>query len=99
MEYKESDVLLKEDEHDEHDEHDDVQLSSNILDDEEDAFDSLPEAFVDHLDKKSKESPTRFSLEKRRAIEDYLEQRRLREEFDYEFEPEEADKVKVTESE
>ena len=43
---------------------------------------------LDALNKKTKVSPVRFSLEKRRAIEDYLEQRRLREEFDYEFENE-----------
>jgi hypothetical protein len=43
---------------------------------------------LDALNKKTKVSPVRFSLEKRRAIEDYLEQRRLREEFEYEFENE-----------
>jgi hypothetical protein len=86
MEYKESDVLLEEDENDGSDA---AELPPNILDIEDEELDTWPEELaLDALNKKAKASPVRFSLEKRRAIEDYLEQRRLREEFDYEFETE-----------
>ncbi|WP_010598669.1 PA3496 family putative envelope integrity protein [Rickettsiella massiliensis] len=96
MEYEKSDVLLEEDENDPHS---DVELPLNILYDEDDDLDVEELALADDLDKKTKTLPPRFSLEKRRAIEDYLEQRRLREEFDYEFESEVADQNKATESE
>lgn len=86
MEYKETEVLLEEDDSGGDN---DTELSPDILvEDEELDFDSWPEELaLDALNKKTKVAPG-FSLEKRRAIEDYLEQRRLREEFDYEFENE-----------
>ena len=97
MEYKESDVLLEEDNGDGQDEAD---LSPDILDIEDEELDTWPEELaLDALNKKSKVSPVRFSLEKRRAIEDYLEQRRLREEFDYEFDMEAVENNDVTKSE
>lgn len=86
MEYKETDTLLEEDDGDESS---DTELPPDILDIEDEELDTWPEELaLDALNKKTKVSPVRFSLEKRRAIEDYLEQRRLREEFDYEFENE-----------
>jgi hypothetical protein len=85
MEYKESEVLLEEN----NEGGNEATLSPNILDIEDEELDAWPEELaLDELSKKSKTVPVRFSLEKRRAIEDYLEQRRLREEFDYEFEAE-----------
>ncbi len=96
MEYEKSDVLLEEDENDPHN---DVELPLNVLYDEDEDLDVEELALTDDLDKKTKAPPPRFSLEKRRAIEDYLEQRRLREEFDYEFEAEVTDQSKATESE
>lgn len=95
MEYKESEVLVEEDSDDGHNE---AELSPDILDIEDE--DTWPEELaLDALNKKSKISPVRFSLEKRRAIEDYLEQRRLREEFDYELDTEAAENNDVTKSE
>lgn len=96
MEYKETEALLEEDGSDEGS---DPELPPDILDIEDEEFDTWPEELaLDALNKKTKVSPVRFSLEKRRAIEDYLEQRRLREEFEYEFEneslPENADAAK-----
>ncbi len=96
MEYKETEALLEEDGSDEGR---DPELPPDILDIEDEEFDTWPEELaLDALNKKTKVSPVRFSLEKRRAIEDYLEQRRLREEFEYEFEneslPENADAAK-----
>lgn len=86
MEYKETDTLLEEDDGDGSN---DTELPPDILDIEDEELDTWPEELaLDALNKKTKVSPVRFSLEKRRAIEDYLEQRRLREEFDYEFENE-----------
>lgn len=86
MEYKETDALLEEDDGDRSS---DTELPPDILDIEDEELDTWPEELaLDALNKKAKVSPVRFSLEKRRAIEDYLEQRRLREEFDYEFENE-----------
>ena len=86
MEYKETEALLEEDDGGESS---DTELPPNILDIEDEELDTWPEELaLDALNKKAKVSPVRFSLEKRRAIEDYLEQRRLREEFDYEFENE-----------
>ena len=97
MEYKESDVLLEEDDNDGSNE---TELPPNILDIEDEELDTWPEELaLDALSKKSKASPVRFSLEKRRAIEDYLEQRRLREEFDYEFETDASENNDVTKSE
>jgi hypothetical protein len=97
MEYKESDVLLEEDNGDGHNE---AELPPDILDIEDEELESWPEELaLDVLNKKSKVSPVRFSLEKRRAIEDYLEQRRLREEFDYEFDTETLENNDVTKSE
>jgi hypothetical protein len=85
MEYKETEALLEEDDGDGGS---DTELSPDILIEDEE-LDTWPEELaLDALNKKTKVSPVRFSLEKRRAIEDYLEQRRLREEFDYEFENE-----------
>ncbi|KAF5278539.1 hypothetical protein FQR65_LT15615 [Abscondita terminalis] len=84
MEYKETEALLEEDDGDGSS---DTELPPNILDIEDEELDTWPEELaLDALNKKTKVSPVRFSLEKRRAIEDYLEQRRLREEFDYEIE-------------
>lgn len=96
MEYKETEVLLEEDDGDGSS---DTELSPDILDIEDEELDTWPEELaLDVLNKKTKVSPVRFSLEKRRAIEDYLEQRRLREEFDYEceneFTPETSDVTK-----
>lgn len=86
MEYKETEALIEEDDGDGSS---DTELSPDILDIEDEELDTWPEELaLDALNKKTKVSPVRFSLEKRRAIEDYLEQRRLREEFDYEFENE-----------
>ncbi|MCZ6924222.1 MAG: hypothetical protein O7D30_01610 [Rickettsia endosymbiont of Ixodes persulcatus] len=86
MEYKETEALLEEDDGDGSS---DTELPPDILDIEDEELDTWPEELaLDALNKKAKVSPVRFSLEKRRAIEDYLEQRRLREEFDYEFENE-----------
>jgi hypothetical protein len=86
MEYKETEALLEEDDGDGSS---DAELPPDILDIEDEELDTWPEELaLDALNKKAKVSPVRFSLEKRRAIEDYLEQRRLREEFDYEFENE-----------
>ncbi len=86
MEYKETEALLEEDDSDGGS---DTELPSDILDIEDEELDTWPEELaLDALNKKTKVSPVRFSLEKRRAIEDYLEQRRLREEFEYEFENE-----------
>jgi hypothetical protein len=86
MEYKETDTLLEEDDGDGSN---DTELPPDILHIEDEELDTWPEELaLDALNKKTKVSPVRFSLEKRRAIEDYLEQRRLREEFDYEFENE-----------
>ena len=86
MEYKETEVLLEEEDGNEKW---DTELSPDILDIEDEELDTWPEELtLDALNKKTKVSPVRFSLEKRRAIEDYLEQRRLREEFDYDFENE-----------
>lgn len=86
MEYKETEALLEEDDGDGSS---DTELQPDILDIEDEELDTWPEELaLDALNKKTKVSPVRFSLEKRRAIEDYLEQRRLREEFDYEFENE-----------
>lgn len=86
MEYKETEALLEEDDGDGSN---DTELPPDILDIEDEELDTWPEELaLDALNKKAKVSPVRFSLEKRRAIEDYLEQRRLREEFDYEFENE-----------
>ncbi len=86
MEYKETEALLEEDDRDGSS---DTELPPDILDIEDEELDTWPEELaLDALNKKTKVSPVRFSLEKRRAIEDYLEQRRLREEFDYEFENE-----------
>jgi hypothetical protein len=86
MEYKETEALLEEDGGDGSS---DTELPPDILDIEDEELDTWPEELaLDALNKKTKVSPVRFSLEKRRAIEDYLEQRRLREEFDYEFENE-----------
>lgn len=97
MEYKESDVLVEEDSGDGHNE---AELSPDILEIEDDELDTWPEELaLDALNKKSKISPVRFSLEKRRAIEDYLEQRRLREEFDYELDTEASENNDVTKSE
>lgn len=85
MEYKETEALLEEDDGDGGS---DTELPPDILIEDEE-LDTWPEELaLDALNKKTKVSPVRFSLEKRRAIEDYLEQRRLREEFDYEFENE-----------
>ena len=96
MEYKETEALLEEDDSDGGS---DPELPPDILDIEDEELDTWPEELaLDALNKKTKVSPVRFSLEKRRAIEDYLEQRRLREEFEYEFEneslPENADAAK-----
>lgn len=98
MEYKETEVLLEEDSGDGSS---DTELSPDILDIDDEDLDAWPEELaLDALNKKTKVSPVRFSLEKRRAIEDYLEQRRLREEFDYEFENESLSEVSdVTKSE
>jgi hypothetical protein len=86
MEYKETEALLEEDDSDGGGE---PELPPDILDIEDEELDTWPEELaLDALNKKTKVSPVRFSLEKRRAIEDYLEQRRLREEFEYEFENE-----------
>lgn len=86
MEYKETEALLEEDDGDGSG---DTELPPDILDIEDEELDTWPEELaLDALNKKTKVSPVRFSLEKRRAIEDYLEQRRLREEFEYEFENE-----------
>lgn len=86
MEYKETEALLEEDDGDGSS---DTELPPDILGIEDEELDTWPEELaLDALNKKTKVSPVRFSLEKRRAIEDYLEQRRLREEFDYEFENE-----------
>ncbi|MFM2322991.1 MAG: hypothetical protein RLZZ225_1144 [Pseudomonadota bacterium] len=86
MEYKETEALLEEDDSDGGS---DPELPPDILDIEDEELDTWPEELaLDALNKKTKVSPVRFSLEKRRAIEDYLEQRRLREEFEYEFENE-----------
>ncbi len=97
MEYKETEVLLEEDGDDENS---DTELSPDILDIEGEELDTWPEELaLDALNKKTKVSPVRFSLEKRRAIEDYLEQRRLREEFDYDFENESSPEVSDSKSE
>ena len=86
MEYTETEALLEEDHRDGGS---DTELPPDILDIEDEELDTWPEELaLDALNKKTKVSPVRFSLEKRRAIEDYLEQRRLREEFEYEFENE-----------
>ena len=86
MEYKETEALLEEDDSDGGS---DTELPPDILDIEDEELDTWPEELaLDALNKKTKVSTVRFSLEKRRAIEDYLEQRRLREEFEYEFENE-----------
>ena len=86
MEYKETEALLEEDDSDGGS---DTELPPDILDIEYEKLDTWSEELaLDALNKKTKVSPVRFSLEKRRAIEDYLEQRRLREEFEYEFENE-----------
>ena len=86
MEYKETEALLEEDDSDGGS---DTELPPDILDIEDEELDTWPEELaLDEKKKKTKVSPVRFSLEKRRAIEDYLEQRRLREEFEYEFENE-----------
>ena len=70
------------------------------MDIEGEELDTWPEELaLDALNKKTKVSPVRFSLEKRRAIEDYLEQRRLREEFDYDFENESSPEVSDSKSE
>lgn len=98
MEYKESDVVMEDD--DGGDGLNEGELTPDILDIEDDELDTWPEELsLDALSKKTKISPVRFSLEKRRAIEDYLEQRKLREEFDYEFDIDTLANDDVTKSE
>jgi hypothetical protein len=97
MEYKESDMLLEEDDADGSNE---TELGSSLLDMEDEELDTWPEELaLDALNKKSKASPVRFSLEKRRRIEELHEARRLREEFDYEFETEASENNDVIKSE
>ncbi|MES2998975.1 MAG: hypothetical protein V4700_06640 [Pseudomonadota bacterium] len=85
MEYKESDMLLEEDDGGS----DESELPPSILDIEDEELDTWPEELaLDALNKKSKASPVRFSLEKRRRIEELHEERRLSKEFDYELETE-----------
>lgn len=86
MEYKESDMLLEEDEGDGSNE---SVLPPNILDMEDEELDTWPdELALDALSKKSRVSPVRFSLENRRRIEALKEERQLakEKEFDYGFE-------------
>jgi hypothetical protein len=86
MEYKESDMLLEEDDSHEGSE---AELASTLLEIEDEELDTWPEELaLDALNKKNKVSPVRFSLEKRRRIEELHEERRLREEFDYDCETE-----------
>ena len=86
MEYKETEALLEEDDSDGGS---DTELPPDILDIEDEELDTWPEELaLDALNKKTKVSPVRFSLEKRRAIEEYFVQRRLREVLAYEFENE-----------
>ena len=97
MEYKESEMLLEEDDADGSN---DAELGSSILEMGDEELDTWPEEFaLDALNKKSKASPVRFSLEKRRRIEELHEERRLREEFDYEFETEALENTDVSKSE
>ncbi len=98
MEYKESDMLLEEDENDGGSE---SVLPPNILDMEEEELDTWPdELALDVLNKKSKASPVRFSLENRRRIEALKEERQLEreKEFDYGFD-EASENNDVTKSE
>lgn len=98
MEYKESDMLLEEDENDGGSE---SVLPPNILDMEEEELDTWPdELALDALNKKSKTSPVRFSLENRRRIEALKEERQLEreKEFDYGFD-EASDSNDVAKSE
>lgn len=83
MEYNESDMLLEEDS----DEGSESVLPSNILDMEDEELDTWPDEALDALNKKSKASPVRFSLENRRRIEALKEERQLEKEkeFDYGF--------------
>lgn len=55
---------------------------------EEDVDTTLLDADEILSNKKSKTQPKTFSLQARRAIEDHLEQRRLRKELDYLFDDE-----------
>ncbi|MES2141748.1 MAG: hypothetical protein V4471_02530 [Pseudomonadota bacterium] len=85
MEYKESDMLLEDD----GDGSNESVLPPNILDMEDEELDTWPdELALDALNKKSKLSPVRFSLENRRRIEALKEERQLEKEkeFDYGFE-------------
>jgi hypothetical protein len=98
MEYKESDMLLEEDENDGGSE---SVLPPNILDMEEEELDTWPDELgLDALTKKSKASPVRFSLENRRRIEALKEERQLEreKEFDYGFD-EASENNDVTKSE
>jgi hypothetical protein len=86
MEYKESDRLLEEDDSEGGG---GAEVSPDILDIEDEELDAWPEELaLDALNKKSKASPVRFSLEKRRRIEEIHEERRLSKEFGYELEAE-----------
>lgn len=96
MEYKESDMLLEDD----NEGGNDAELASTLLEIEEEELET--ELALDALNKKSKAPPVRFSLAQRRRIEEIHEERRLREEFDYdegEFEAEASKSNDVIKSE
>jgi hypothetical protein len=95
--YKEPDMLLEEDDMAEGAE----ELDSTLLEIEDEELDPWSEELaLDVLNKKSKVlPPARFSLEKRRRIEELHEERRLRAEFDYDCENEIVENNDVNKSE
>ena len=81
MSYIESDTLPEEKNFEDETEPD---LSPSILDIEDEELDALTgDSALDVLNKKSRSAPVRFSLEKRRRIEELQEERRFNKEFGY----------------
>lgn len=66
----------------------DQDSEDNEFNSEEDVDNSLLDPDEILSNKKSKAQPKTFSLQARRAIEDHLEQRRLRKELDYLYDDE-----------
>jgi len=83
MEYKESDRLMEEDDADDSSE---AEVSPNILDMEADEELDTSWSELDLDIQKKPNAPVRFSLEKRRRIEEIQEERRLNKEFGYDVE-------------
>lgn len=96
MEYKETDDLIEDG--DNGDEGGEAEITPDMPEIEEEELEAWPEDLaLDELAKKAK-TPVRFSLKARRAIEEHVEQRRLRKQLDYffdeDFVPEEDESSK-----